>query len=265
MSFLDSIVYTRAIGTYLPRIAAAKVIGRRYRRTPPAVFAEYEMARYQFLEQFRESEWTADEFVLSECDDDPEVPGVLDGRVVRGRGVWTEIRRRLLTRLHEAVSTYQASSVIEVGCGTGRNLIYLRTRRPEIEITGLELTPSGVETAQLAAERYGFIGTFIKLDVAQEWNIPPADVVYSMHALEQMPTQYRAVLDQMCAHARKAVVLFEPVPDMWPGVAGFAGRLRARWLDRLPPGAVAGYDITRQALLPFGTALNRTNEIHIRP
>ena len=129
---------------------------------------------------------------------------------------------------------------------------------------GFELTPSGVAAANLAAERYGVEASFQQADItAPEYCVPKADVIFSVHALEQIP-QAGSTVDKMAAAARKAVVMFEPFPEMWPGgLAGVAHRLRASDLDRLRAGALTGQNLSSAELFPFGTALNRTSEVVI--
>src|SRR5437762_8422477 len=256
--------YTRATARFASRIAVRKVLGRSYRRTPAAVAEEYNAPRERFLSRFEAANWSLDEYVMREIEEDLDenyyFASVLDGGGVRGAGA--EVRRRLLSRIEEVVRSYDARSVIEVGSGTGRNLLYLASHIPGLAITGIELTPSSNEVATRAAARYGIPGQFLTKDATTPWDVDKADVIYSLDALEQMPTGSRQALEQMVAHAKKAVVLFEPLPDLWHGLAGTASRLRARYLDRLQEGAVSGFDVTRKTLLPFGLALNRDTEVH---
>lgn len=261
-----TLFYLRSTVRFAIRLLGRRILQPKYRRTPEVVLDEYEGPRQRFLEAFRASSWPVDEYVMRECDDDQDagVAYFIDGKIRYGCG--REVRRELLERLEHAVRQYDAASVLEVGSGTGYNLIYLRSRIPGLKITGIELTAAGTAAATLAAERYGYEADFRCMNAADDWSdLPMADVVYSVHALEMMPELSRGVLEQMERHARKAVVLFEPLPDGWSGGFELPSRLRARHLDRLRPGAVEGFDVVEQRLLSSGTALNRTVEIHLRP
>ena len=261
-----SIFYARAAVRFAALPVARRVLRGRYDRTPSAVREEYDPQRLAFLAEFRRSDWSLDEYILrdagDELDDSYYFAKVLDGALVR-RGDH-EVRRRLLDRLATAVEQHDAKSVIEVGSGTGRNILFLRQRFPHLEATGLELSPPSVEVAREAAERYGLDVRFEVCDVTQPWPVPGADVVYSVHAIEQIPHS-ETVLRAMVDHAGAGVVLFEPLPDLWRGLPGVAGRLRASYLDRLRAGAVDAFEVTRKELLPDGMALNRTTEVHLAP
>jgi hypothetical protein len=121
-----------------------------------------------------------------------------------------------------------------------------------------------VTVAREAAERYGLDVRFERANMLEPWPVEKADVVFSVHAVEQIPDAPKAI-GAMVAHARTAVIMFEPLPDLWRGLPRLAGRLRARYLDRLRAGATDDFHVTRKQLLPEGMALNRTTEIHIQP
>lgn len=238
----------------------------RYRRTPDAVRDEYEPQRAEFLERFRNSAWSLDEYIMHEAGDQLDrryfFANVIDGELVQGGE--EQVRQRLLDRLGAAVEMYEASSVIEVGSGTGRNLFFLKNRLPYLSITGLELSPTSVEAAREAAIRYGLDARFEICDITKPWPVDAADVVFSVHAVEQIPNSEPAI-QAMIRHARKGVVLYEPLPDLWSGLPGFAGRLRASYLDRIRSGAVDQFEVRHKSLLPDGMALNRTTEVHLAP
>jgi SAM-dependent methyltransferase len=261
-----TLFYLRAVARFAVLPVARRAIRGRYRRTPTAVRAEYDAQRSDFLERFRASDWSLDDYIMHEAGDDLDTmyyfASVIDGKLVQGGG--TEVRQRLLDRLKLAVEMYDASSVIEVGAGTGRNLFFLKSQMPYLRAVGLELSPPSVEAARQASRRYDIDARFEVCDVTGPWPVDMADVVFSVHAVEQIPNS-EPVLRTMTEHARKAVVLFEPLPDLWRGLPRIAGRLRASYLDRLRGGAVDRFDVRRKMLLADGMALNRTTEVHLAP
>lgn len=63
-------------------------------------------------------------------------------------------RDRLIARLE----TGAGSQVLEVGCGTGRNLVAAARRCPEAQFTGLDISPAMLETARAAMRRHRLDG-----------------------------------------------------------------------------------------------------------
>jgi SAM-dependent methyltransferase len=234
----------RAAVEYPARRAARKLTGRSYARNAQAVLDEYEEVRRRFLEKFLASDWSLDEFVHRDA----------DGRGGMGR-------TRTLRTLRDAVARYEPETVLEVGSGTGRNVLHLCSTLG-VKGIGLELTEAGTATGNAAAERYGLAATFQQADMREPWTIT-ADVAFSVHALEQIPDA-GPVIDRMQAHARKAVVMIEPFPDFWHGVEGFASRQRAIHLDRLRPGSLEGRKILTRQKVRFGDQLNLPTEVHLQ-
>ena len=263
---LPTLFYLRSAVRFAVLPLVRRLMRGRYRRTPDAVRDEYEPQRAEFLERFRRSAWSLDEYIMHEAGDQLDrrylFANVLDGELVQGGE--EQVRRRLLDRLTAAVEMYEATSVIEVGSGTGRNLFFLKDRLPHLSITGLDLSPTSVEAAREAAIRYGLDARFETCDVTNLWPVDAADVVFSVHAIEQIPNSEPAIR-AMIRHTRKSVVLYEPFPDLWSGLPGLASRLRASYLDRLRSGAVDQFEVRRMTLLPDGMALNRTSEVHLAP
>lgn len=224
--------------------------------------AEHEGRRAHFVAEFASSGWDVEEFALREADDHLAGVQLLDGRLSASRSDYLTVARRYLDELERTVSQFEPRTLLEIGSGTGRNLLWLLHRNVARSGTGLELTPSGVEVANQAAARYGLKAEFRTFDLTtSDWaDVPPADVVFSVHALEQLPDPSE-VLDHMERLAARAVVMIEPFPDYWRGVWGIANRLRNHPNDRLRSGALIARGVVRADLLPFGTALNRASTV----
>jgi SAM-dependent methyltransferase len=234
----------RAAVEYPARRVARRLTKRSYERNPEAVLDEYEAVRRRFLGTFLGSDWTLEEFVVREADEG-ENP----------------TRRPMLEVLANAVGRYHPTTVLELGAGTGRNVLYLCDALG-VEGAGIELTKAGAETGRAAAERYGLPATFHHGSMTDPWDLS-ADVIFSVHALEQIPAA-RPVIDRMQARARVAVVMIEPFPDYWHGLQGFASRQRSLHLDRLRPGALEGRDLTVVRPLAIGDQLNLPTEVHLQ-
>jgi 2-polyprenyl-3-methyl-5-hydroxy-6-metoxy-1,4-benzoquinol methylase len=236
-------------------------------RTPARVIQEYEERRTAFLSQFAASEWDVNEFALREADDHAAGPQVFYGRFTTDLEAYFQVQRAVLGFLESAVKNYEPETLLEVGCGTGRHLLWLLSRGVGKVGVGLELTKSGVAVASLAAERYGLEAEFRCFDVTSgDWEqVPRVDVVFSVAAIEQIPDA-RGLLRTMQAKARKAIVMIEPFPEYWKGGLGaIANRLRNHPSDRLRRGSLRGKHVVRGGLLPVGSALNRPSLVIIEP
>lgn len=269
MAVTDQVFYARASGRFAVARAVRAAQRRGWNRTPEAVLEEYDQERQAFRERFAASDWTLEDYVRGdiniELNEGYYFAKVIDGQLQWGLDPALEVSDLVHERLLAAVDRYQAKSVLEVGCGTGRNMLFLKSQRPEVEVSGLEISPASVAVAAEAAERFGLAATFEVQDVLEPWTREPVDLVVSVHALEQIPRGASDVVRRMQAAARAAVVVWEPLPDLLKGMPRVAAELRIRHLDRLPAGAFDELDVTERHLLPKGAALNRTTEVHFAP
>ena len=64
--------------------------------------------------------------------------------IVYGAG----LRKLHTLRLMRLIDKLKPKTVIDIGCGNGERILQLACRFPEIQFTGLELTPSGIEAAK---------------------------------------------------------------------------------------------------------------------
>jgi SAM-dependent methyltransferase len=259
----------RWLAEYLARASARSVLRKEYTRTSGAVIEEYEGIRRNYLERFRAAPMPLEAYLVSEADDaiDDRYLQVLDRNLYSG--ALAEATRRLQQSLIQAIDFYRPKSVLEFGCGAGRNLLAIKRARPGVRCIGLELTPASVEVAKLASQRYNLETEVHVADVTKPvTQAESADVCFSVHALEQIPDS-RLVFEQMYRLARKAVVLFEPIVELYGWSPRYmAARIRAHHLDRLR--GLYPYILRKRhkiglARLPDATsnALNPTVELHV--
>lgn len=223
--------FVRAATWRYARACVGRVV-HHYRRTPDRVRVEYDGERSSLAERVAGMAW--EDVVYGDAS---RLDFVLeDDRIVWGTMV--AARGRNLARLETIVRSTPAEPplVVELGSGTGRNLLYLKRAFPALRCVGLELSPVSVALARALAERFALDVEFHVCDVTQELPIGPrsACIAFTCHALEQMPRLFPAVLARMAECATQAIALLEPVPELWPwNGRGIASRLRARALDRL--------------------------------
>lgn len=259
----------RWLAEYLARLSARAILRRRYLRTPEAVTQEYEGMRRSYLNRFREAPVPLEAYLVSEGDDavDDRYLQLIDGNLFSGALV--EATRRIQRRLIQAIESYRPQSVVEFGCGIGRNLLAIKRAHPEVRCTGFELTHASVELARLASQHYGLELEIHQADVTKPLpQVGSTHLCFSVHALEQIPNSC-GVFEQMYQLARTAVVLFEPVLELYGWTPReMAARVRAHHLDRLRGLYLyilsKNYKLVSARLLDTaGNALNPTAELHI--
>jgi SAM-dependent methyltransferase len=162
---------------------------------------------------------------------------LLDDRVVWD--LTRKSRRFLVEEMHRrfAALATPGSTIGEFGSGNGRNIFYLKTRMPDCEFVGLDLSPVSVDLARQLAVQHRCPARFEVANVCEP--LPDAapktvDIAFSSHALEMMPRTFPGAIDNMLRIATRHVLFFEPVPELWPWTArGAASHWRAYVMDRL--------------------------------
>ncbi|HEY4515489.1 MAG TPA: class I SAM-dependent methyltransferase, partial [Candidatus Paceibacterota bacterium] len=157
------------------------------------------------------------------------------------------------------------ATLIEFGCGSGRNLLYLKSRYPQVHFIGLELSPAGVALAKKTALFYGLDVEFREADLTQPLELEyKSDLTFSVHALEQMPRILGKALDNMVSTSNGKIILFEPIPELYPWwtLRGVTSRARARVIDHvrgvLPALRGKGFVIDKAKRLGVGSSLTET-------
>lgn len=121
--------------------------------------------------------------------------------------------------------------VLEVGCGTGRNLVRLGRRHGHVELVGLDASAAMLETAgaQVVAagleERVRLVHGVAEAFTASQ----PFDAVLFSYALSMIPA-WRPAIDQAVANLRPGGTIH--VIDFWDqaGLPAWFAALLRRWL-----------------------------------
>jgi SAM-dependent methyltransferase len=144
----------------------------------------------------------------------------------------TRYRQALLVRF---IKRAGPRSVLEVGCGNGINLLLLAGSFPEVEFTGVELTPEGHEAAVEFQRRHDVLPEamqafapfplkdvtafkrirFLQGNAAElPFGDGEIDLVYSILALEQMERIRDRALAEFARVAGKHALMIEPFRDV---------------------------------------------------
>jgi hypothetical protein len=233
--------YSKALTRKLLRGILSKSPGGVFQsRSPESVRSLYDGHRARLLDQIPSLSW-----------EDMVYGNLIYGKgdhglqfvLVNDRIEWASVRKTraiALTRIEKAVEAYVPSKgvAVEFGSGDGRNLIYLKRRFPDRTFIGLELSAVSVELARQLAAKFDLDVRFYQSNVCE--GLPPeltaqsADLVFSCHALEQMPRIFTQAVENMLSVSKKAVVMLEPVLELWPlNRRGFVSRLRCWHIDYL--------------------------------
>ena len=208
-------------------------------RDSSVVKGAYDAERGYTLE--REGALTFEELVYGSADRF-DVVSPSDFILLDDRVVWAptrESRRFLVERIQKDVQRLvpAGGTVIELGSGSGRNLLHLKQQLPDRRFIGLELSSTSVKLARHLAEKFALPVEFLEANVCEELTVDlrqAVDLVYSSHALEMMPRIFVGAISNALALASSHVLFFEPIPELWPSNArGVASRCRAYVMDRL--------------------------------
>jgi len=125
---------------------------------------------------------------------------------------------------------YKGKRLLEIGCGLGTDL--LQFARAGAQVTGIDLTPAGVD---LARKRFSLYGIPADLQVADAENLPFPDgtfeVVYSFGVLHHTPDTQKAI-DEAYRVLKPGgeIILMLYHKHSWHVLAGVPFMAITRWL-----------------------------------
>jgi SAM-dependent methyltransferase len=112
--------------------------------------------------------------------------------------------------LAELAPLQEAQSVLELGCGPGRNLWVLQRRHPAMALFGIDISAEGIAHARQRVRGEFLVGDLYRLEELLRGR--RVDVIFTMGVLIHLhPRTLPGLLDVMRAHARRALVLVEQV------------------------------------------------------
>ena len=111
-------------------------------------------------------------------------------------------------RLLDGLQPEPGQTVLEVGCGTGRNLIQAARRYPEAQFYGFDISNEMLVTARSSIERAGLqdritlaLGDATAFDMNELFGIAAADRVFISYALSMIPPWRDAIPEAVDALA----------------------------------------------------------------
>lgn len=165
----------------------------------------------------------------------------MDGIYRYQRYIYNASRKYFLLgrdRMLDGLKPPLGGNVLEVGCGTGRNLILAARRYPDAKLYGFDISSVMLETAAASIDRAGFSprirvaeGDATHFSGGELFGVPQFDRVFISYALSMIPPWREALAASLQAVAPGGslhIVDFGQQTDL-PG--WFRGGLRS-WLGR---------------------------------
>jgi S-adenosylmethionine-diacylgycerolhomoserine-N-methlytransferase len=173
------------------------------------------------------------------------------------RHIYDGTRRYYLLGRDQLIATLNpaaAASVLEIGCGTGRNLVLAARLHPEARFFGIDVSTEMLTTAISAISRRGLTkrirvahGDGTTFDPSALFGIPAFDHVLISYSLSMIP-DWRGVLQAAASHLKPAGRLHVVDFGHQERLPGVARALLRRWL--------AMFDVTpRDDLEPVLSAM----------
>ena len=123
--------------------------------------------------------------------------------------------------LVEAVEQLEGGTALDLGCGQGRNALWLAERG--FVVTGLDLSPVAIDQARARASELGLDATFESVDLlswepdGQEWDLV---VLAYIHLPEQMRRAVHAAAQRAVAPGGRIVVVAHHLDNLGGGTGG---------------------------------------------
>ncbi|WP_136656281.1 class I SAM-dependent methyltransferase [Nitratireductor sp. XY-223] len=173
---------------------------------------------------------------------------LMDGVYRRQKHIYDATRKYFLLgrdRMIGQLSVPPGGTVLELGCGTGRNLILANRHYPEARYYGLDISAEMLDAAEKATARAGFRPDLARADAtafdARElFDRDRFDRIFISYALSMMPAWELAIdraLELLAPHGSLHIVDFgqqERLPEWFRGgLHGWLGRFHVSPREKL--------------------------------
>jgi len=102
---------------------------------------------------------------------------------------WGTEPNRLAHRLLETLPSVQGKTVVDLGCGEGRDAVYFA--KNGLNVIAVDLSQAGLEKAKQWAETEGVALTTVRADLLSHRMDAKVDAVYSIGVLHYLPPRMR--------------------------------------------------------------------------
>ena len=124
-------------------------------------------------------------------------------------------------------------TIVELGCGWGRNLFFLRGFNFKNKLEGYEFTKNGFESCKEVNEFFNCHIKFGRVDLTKELEIDiSGKTVFTQKVLEQLKYDTEKVINNLIKAKPKQVIHIEPTYELYPNnIRGIASRLYIKLSD----------------------------------
>jgi hypothetical protein len=169
-----------------------------------------------------------------------------DGRYVEALAPLVEYRTSVAVR-QVLFARYLAAApqVVELGCGTGLNVLLLAQAYPGMRIVGCDWVPASQEIMAIMERSFPgrIAGERLDMLTADGWDgagIGCDTVLLTVHALEQLHTNWRTCLDFILARRPRLCLHVEPLAELYDPAAPDDARMlryhrKRRYLEGFLP------------------------------
>ncbi|EKD41608.1 MAG: methyltransferase type 11 [uncultured bacterium] len=109
-----------------------------------------------------------------------------------------------------------SGSILEMGCGEGRHLLFLKKNFPSMKVSGIEPTSSGVAAGVKAAAHWGLDINF-HLMPGEQCPLPDNsfDVVFCQCVMMHSDINYKEIFQNMYRMSKRWIILIDCFPELW--------------------------------------------------
>ncbi len=197
----------------------ARFVVRRRQRTAALVAQNYDEGRWHRLisQQGWRQATSLEAFLVGT--DRRETVAKVDGRVVAIRR--DDYGRLRMRRLHALFSNLAGDTdeLVELGCGSGRNLFSLALGGGWSDLRGFDISPNAIAAARAIAAYFGLERiTFGDIDLTSldhpNWSEVAGRVVFTCFCIEQIPDKVEQAVENILAARPRRVIHIEPTTEL---------------------------------------------------
>lgn len=178
--------------------------------------------------------------------------------IVNGKSIMltdTYMRNIVFYFLNEQLKNTKFNTILEVGCGSGNNLKILKKNFPDKTFYGLDLSQQMIKEAQVNVPSTEFF-------CCSAENIPlknsSVDVIYTVHALEQMTPILPSVIKEFKRVCYGRIFLIEPFPEFQNWIGNLHGKRLGYPKNIYSEVLTNGFTVVTFESLDFGSPANKS-------
>jgi len=146
-------------------------------------------------------------------------------------------------------------TVLDVGCGTGRRIPYLKKKLSNISFQGVDVSKTRIERGK---KKFNNIKLFVSPADKLPFKDNSIDIIYTHHSLEQMPYTIEKVIKEFNRVCKKGIIIFEPFYEL-QNKAGKMHNYVNDYVRNIPKHVVSnGFQITKFVNLNRGSYSNQS-------